>query len=231
MIARLRTLVFLALFYGGSVLLLLFAAVAIFAPNSTMYGIARAWSGWHRCCCRNILGIEVRIEGERHPGQALYAIRHESFFEAIDAPTFLRGPVIPFAKMELLHLPLWGRAARHYGMVGVEREAGAKAVRHITRAARDARAQGRDFAIFPEGTRVPHGQEGKLQAGLYAIYKILDLPLVPVAVNSGPLYQARPMRGGTITYRIAEALPPGLPRAEMEARVSAAINALNPPSA
>ena len=81
--------------------------------------------------------------------------------------------------------------------------------------------------IFPEGTRVPHGSKAKLQAGFAGLYKLIGLPVVPVAVNSGPLYHRFWKRSGTITYRIGEKIPPGLPRAEIEARVAAAINALN----
>ncbi|WP_245638469.1 lysophospholipid acyltransferase family protein [Croceicoccus bisphenolivorans] len=231
MIGWLRTIVFMALFYGGSFLLLAFAAAAIALPRPLIFAVARGWSRWHRICCRYILDFRVAVEGEHHPTQALYAIKHESFFEAIDAPTFLGGNVIPFAKIELMRLPLWGKAAYRYGIVGVERESGARAIRHITKSAREAKPEGRDFVIFPEGTRVPHDRTHKLEAGLYAIYKILGLPLVPVAVDSGLLYQPRPMRSGTVTYRIGEALPPGLSREEMEARVFAAINALNKPGA
>jgi len=227
MIPWARTLAFMALFYGGSFLLLLFGTLALLAPRPFMFGVARAWSWYHRQCCRFLLGLKIRIEGEVPAGQVLFAVKHESFFEAIDAPTFSAGPIIPFAKIELMRLPLWGVAARKYGVVGVERDAGAKAVRHITRAAREAKAEGRSFVIFPEGTRVAHDSAGKLQSGLYAIYKILAIPLVPVGVDSGPLYNAMPMRSGTLTYRVGEPLPPGLSREEMEARVMAAINALN----
>jgi len=88
-------------------------------------------------------------------------------------------------------------------------------------------AAGRPLAIFPEGTRVPHGQRVRLQAGFAGLYKLLGLPVVPVAVDSGPLYHRRLKRPGTITYRFADPIAPGLPRAEVEARVSDAINALN----
>ena len=53
------------------------------------------------------------------------------------------------------------------------------------------------------------------------------LPVVPVAVNSGPLYRSFVKRPGQITYRFGAAVEPGLPRAEVEARVREAINALN----
>ena len=87
------------------------------------------------------------------------------------------------------------------------------------------------MAIFPEGTRIRHGERAPLQAGFAGIYKVLGLPVVPVAVNSGPLYQGRWKRPGTITVRFGEAIPAGLPRPEIEPRVLAGINALNRESA
>ena len=47
---------------------------------------------------------------------------------------------------------------------------------------------GRPLVIFPEGTRVPHGARPPLQSGFAGLYKLLGLPVVPVAVDSGPLY-------------------------------------------
>ena len=88
---------------------------------------------------------------------------------------------------------------------------------------------GRPLAIFPEGTRVPHGTRPPLQAGFAGIYKLLGLPVVPVAVDSGTLYHRWWKRPGTITLHFGEPIPPGLPRDEIEARVHAAINLLNTP--
>jgi 1-acyl-sn-glycerol-3-phosphate acyltransferase len=74
---------------------------------------------------------------------------------------------------------------------------------------------------------VPHGTEPPLQAGFAGLYKLLGLPVVPVAVDSGPLYHRRWKRAGVVTYRFGEPVPPGLAREEAEARVHAAMNALN----
>ncbi len=56
---------------------------------------------------------------------------------------------------------------------------------------------------------------------------MLGLAVVPVAVDSGPIYHRGLKRRGTITYRFGEPIPPGLPRAVVEERVLAEINALN----
>lgn len=221
-----RTLIFYVTFYGGSVLFVSGAALSMSISRPLFRIIVRGWGGWHRWCCRWLLGIRVELENAVFKPGVLYAIRHEAFFEAIDLPWLFRLPVV-FAKAELMRIPGWGRVGAHYGLIAVEREAGAKALRTMLSEARRLMAEGRPLIIFPEGTRVPHGERRALQSGFAGIYKLLRLPVIPVAVDSGPIYHRTWKRPGTIRYRFAEEIPAGLPREEIEARVEAAINALN----
>jgi 1-acyl-sn-glycerol-3-phosphate acyltransferase len=221
----LRSLLFYLVFYAGSVVYSLTAfAVALVAPKRVR-PVPDAWSRFHRACL-GLVGIRVREIGPRHSGPALYAIKHESFFEAIDLPNLLDHPV-PFGKEELFRIPGWGRAAKTYGAVTVMRDAGAKGLRAMLAEAREYIDTGRPLVIFPEGTRIAHGQRPPLQAGFAGLYKMLGLPVIPVAVDSGPLYHRWWKRPGTITMQFFEPIEPGLPRDEIEARVHAAINALN----
>lgn len=222
----LRSLVFYAVFYGGTVLYVLGALAALGLGREAFAAVVDGWSRFHRACVTGLLGIRVVVEGEVPHAGALVALKHESFFEAIDLPNLLERPAI-IAKAELLRIPLWGRAASLYGLVPVERDQGARALRAMLAAARGLVADGRVLAIFPEGTRVPHGRRPALQAGFAGLYKLLALPVVPIAVDSGPCYHRRWKRRGTITIRVGEAIPAGLPREEIEARVTAAINVLN----
>ena len=223
----LRSLLFYLVFYGATVGFVAAALIALFAlPVAQFRAVPNAWSRFHRCCVERILGIAIREEGPRPAGPALYALKHESFFEAIDLSVLLKDPV-PFAKEELFKIPGWGRAARAYGSVRVMRSAGAKGLRAMLADAQRFVGSGRPLAIFPEGTRVPHGSRPPLQSGFAGLYKLLGFPVVPVAVDSGPTYHRWWKRRGTITVRLGEAIPPGLPREEIEARVHAAINALN----
>jgi 1-acyl-sn-glycerol-3-phosphate acyltransferase len=98
----------------------------------------------------------------------------------------------------------------------------------MMRAAEAAIAEGRPIVIFPEGTRVPVGATPPLQPGFAGLYRALKLPVVPVAVDSGRLWPRGRFvkRPGTVTMRFMDSIAPGLPRAEIEARVHDAINVL-----
>ena len=223
----LRSLAFYAAFYLGSVAYVLLACLALPISAPLFRQIVGGWSAYHLVCARLLLGIRLKVEGEVPGGAVLIAIKHESMFEAVDMPRFLDHPGV-FAKAELLRIPLWGMVGERFGLIGVERDQGAKALRTMVARAREISAEGRPLAIFPEGTRIGHGSRAPLQSGFAGLYKLLALPVVPIAINSGPLYHRRWKRAGTFSARIGEPIPPGLPREEVEARVTAAINALNP---
>jgi 1-acyl-sn-glycerol-3-phosphate acyltransferase len=86
----------------------------------------------------------------------------------------------------------------------------------------------RPVVIFPEGTRGPHGERPELRPGFAGLYRALGLPVVPIAHDSGKLWpRGLTKRPGTIRFKVGETIPAGLKRDEVEARVRAAINALN----
>ncbi len=226
LIAALRSLAFYVLFYGGSVLLVSAAALAVTARPAWLRGIVTRWGGWHLWCTQNVLGIAVVLDGELPQGPVLIAVKHESFFEAIDTPRLFTHPAV-FAKQELFRIPGWGYSALVYGLIPVAREEGAKTLRQMLALAKQRVEQGRPLVIFPEGTRVPVGTRPPLQAGFAGLYKLLKLPVVPIAVDSGRLYHHVVKRRGRITYKVGETIPAGLPREEVEARVHRAINHFN----
>ncbi len=226
LIAALRSLAFYVLFYGGSVLLVSASVVAVLARPQWLRGIVGRWGGWHLWCTEKVLGIEVVLDGELPQGPVLIAVKHEAFFEAIDTPRLFTFPAV-FAKQELFRIPGWGYSALVYGLIPVAREEGAKTLRQMLALAKERVAQGRPLVIFPEGTRVPVGTRPPLQAGFAGLYKLLKLPVVPIAVDSGRLYHHVVKRRGRITYKVGATIPAGLPREEVEARVHAAINVLN----
>jgi 1-acyl-sn-glycerol-3-phosphate acyltransferase len=161
----------------------------------------------------------------------LYAAKHQAMYETLELGRMLRNPAIVM-KQELTDIPVWGWAARRYGVIVVDREASAGALRRMLREARAALAEQRSILIFPEGTRVAPGEQPPLRAGFAGLYQMLKIPVVPVAINSGQIWPKHgPKVPGVVTFRFGEPIPPGLPRAEIERRVHAAINALDTPQA
>lgn len=226
LIAAVRSLAFYVLFYGGTALLVVASVIAVIAQQRWLRPIVALWGHWHLWCVRKLLGIEVVLDGALPQGPVLIAVKHEAFFEAIDTPRLFRFPAV-FAKQELFRIPGWGHSALFYGLIPVAREEGAKTLRQMIALAKQRVEEGRPLVIFPEGTRVPHGTRPPLQAGFAGLYKLLRLPVVPIAVDSGATYHRLVKRPGRITYKVGDVIPAGLAREEVEARVHRAINALN----
>ena len=99
-------------------------------------------------------------------------------------------------------------------------------MREMMRASEAAAAQGRPLIIFPEGTRIPVGEAPPLKPGVAGIYRLLKLPVVPVALDAGTLWPAGSFikRPGTITLSIGAEIPAGLKRDALLLRLHAAIN-------
>jgi 1-acyl-sn-glycerol-3-phosphate acyltransferase len=199
--------------------------MSLFGRRPTL-AVVLSWVELHHLLTRHVLGIRERLEGSIPPGPHLIAVKHQSMFETLEMVRLTNLPIIVLKK-ELADIPLFGFMTRQYGIIAVERSAGAKALRALVAEGQTAIATGRPVIIYPEGTRVRVGQTPELKSGLAALYRALALPVVPIAVDSGRLWGCGFVhRPGTVTFRVGETIPPGLERAEIEARVHAAINAL-----
>jgi 1-acyl-sn-glycerol-3-phosphate acyltransferase len=225
---RIRSLLFVSIFYPGTLLYMLACFLVMpFGPRP-LRATVKAWTRFHRRCAAWLLGIRARVEGGLPSGPVLVAAKHQAMFETLELVIVLDSPVLVM-KRELADLPLWGRLAKSYGMIPVDRAAGAKALRRMLKEAAAAREEGRPVVIFPEGTRVPPGEQPPLQPGFAGLYRALGLPVVPLALDSGRLWPRDwfAKRPGMITFRFGEPIPAGLPRDEIEARVHEAINVLD----
>ena len=152
----------------------------------------------------------MTVEGTIPPGPHLVAVKHQSMFETIEMARLTRQPIIVI-KRELADIPLFGWMTRRYGVIPVDRDAGAKALRELVAQGKAAAATGRPILIFPEGTRVAVGEQPPLQSGFTALYRAVGLPVVPVAVDSGRLWgRGLVKRPGIITFRVGETIPAGL---------------------
>jgi 1-acyl-sn-glycerol-3-phosphate acyltransferase len=221
-----RSLLFAAIFYSATVLWVLAGVAASLFGRGATLKIALGWVDFHHWLTRNLLGIRSRVEGVLPEGAYLFAVKHQSMYETLEMVRLTRLPAVVMKK-ELADIPLFGFLTRQYGVIPVERSAGAKALRAMVAAGKEAVASGRPVIIFPEGTRVRPGEDPRLRAGFAGLYRALGLPVVPVAVDSGRLWgRGLIHKSGVVTFKVGEMIPPGLKRDEAEARVHAEINAL-----
>lgn len=221
-----RNVAFVLIFYGLSVPIVLLVPLSALFGRCALIAYAVGWARFHRWCARWLLGIRTRYEGPRPPGQTFFAAKHQSMFETLDLIVEMGSPVV-IMRREFARIPVWGWATQRYGIILVDRAASSKALRALMREAKTARESGRSVILFPEGTRVKPGEQPPLKSGFAGLYKMLDLRVVPIATDIGRLWPKNGLkRAGVATFRFGEPIPPGLPRAEIEARVHAAINAM-----
>ena len=232
--AALRSLLFNIAFYGWTAAILILGLPILLFPYRVTYAFGRIWVRVSLWLLRSFVGLDHRVIGLEHRDgqrQAIYAIKHQSAWDTLAFALYLNRPAYVL-KRELLYLPLFGFYLLRAGMIPVDRQGRASALKRMLKAAKQRRQQGRDLLIFPEGTRVPVGEHRPYHPGVAALYGHLDLPVVPVALNSGLFWGRRAFnkKPGRITVEFLPAIEPGLARkafmAELEQRLESACRKL-----
>lgn len=211
-----RSALFVALFYLWSVLVSLVCTPLLLFPPPVILGMFRGWSGGIIALLR-ICDVRVEIRGQQYipKGAALVAPKHQCMLDV-----FAQFSVLPASafvtKQELMWIPWFGWYARRVGNLAVDREGHSAALKKLVREAKVRFAQGRQVVIFPEGTRTTPGQTSDYKPGVAALYRDLDVPVHPVATNSGVHWPAHGFlrTPGVIVFEFLEPIPPGLKRAE-----------------
>ncbi|HBA42135.1 MAG TPA: 1-acyl-sn-glycerol-3-phosphate acyltransferase [Alphaproteobacteria bacterium] len=228
-----RSIVFNIYLYLLTVLLAGLGLPVLLLPRRAVAGVLRLWARLVNLGLRVICNIRVEIRGrDRLPdGASLIAAKHQSMWDTIVFFDLLPD-IVYVLKKELAYIPLYGWFAVRAGMIRVDRDAHAKALRHLVKQAKTKASDGRPILIFPEGTRVAPGEHIGYKPGIAALYSQLDIPCVPVAVNSGLFWPRRQFlrRPGTIILEILPPIPPGLKRRDfmrrLETELEEASNAL-----
>ena len=187
----------------------------LLTPRSVFRQFVITWSAGNGVLLRLIAGVdsEIRNREYRPTGPAIIAAKHQSEWEAhvflheLDDPAYV-------IKKELSYVPGYGWFSAKVNMIFVDRHGGAKSLRSLVRGAQKAVARGRPIVIFPEGTRVRPGAKLPYRPGVAALYSGLDVPVVPVVLNSGMHWPKGSFRRypGTIVMEYLPPIPPGLPR-------------------
>ena len=224
----LRSLAFSLLFFGGGGVLLLLVMPGLLLPRRACVWLAETWHSYVLGALRIACGITSEARGlENLPdGPCLIASKHQSAWETFMLPTVVHDASF-VVKWELLRIPVYGWYLTRLGQVPIDRAGGAKALRRMVEAARGHLAHGRSIVIFPEGTRTAAGKRHAYHPGVAALYLQLEVPVVPVALNSGFHWSRHTFlkHPGRIVMEFLPPIPAGLPRKvfmrELEDRIEA----------
>ncbi|GAB4356497.1 MAG: lysophospholipid acyltransferase family protein [Kiloniellaceae bacterium] len=222
----LRSLLFNGFFYGWTALCVIAGLPLLLGPRVGIYYLGRVWAYPIIAALGLLCGLRYRVVGRENlpEGAVLIAAKHQSAWDTIIFSLLLWDHSFVL-KQELTRIPLFGLYLIRAGLIPVDRKGGAKALRKMVAAAKAAAALGRPIVIFPEGTRVAPEQHRPYQPGVAALYGQLQVPVVPVALNSGVFWRRNSFwkRPGTITLEFLPAIEPGLQRREFLDRLEAAI--------
>lgn len=196
--------------------LLVILPVGPFLDAAGTRAYARGWERGILFLLRWVVGIRHEVRGLHHlPAEpAIIAAKHQSAWETLTFHTIVEELSVGL-KYELTRIPIFGRYLLKSGCIRIDRGAAAKALKSLVEGARRAMAGGLHVMLFPEGTRRAPGAPPDYKPGIAALYKQLDRPCVPVALNSGMYWGRRSFakRPGTIVIEFLEPIPAGLARA------------------
>jgi 1-acyl-sn-glycerol-3-phosphate acyltransferase len=191
----------------------IFCTPVLLFPRPFTVRMSTLWSKTVLWLLEHLVGITYTLEGmENLPsaGSFILASKHQSAWETIAFNALFDDPAF-ILKRPLLAIPFVGWVLSKLNMLAIHQGKPNK-MTDLLRQAQNAIARGRPLIIFPEGTRTLPGQEVTYKKGLWFLYRQLNLPVVPVALNSGCLWPRRAWikKPGSIRVIIGPPLPPHL---------------------
>lgn len=211
----LRSLLFNVAFYANLILWLIMLLPGLLVPRRLFMRAVKLWAWQSLWLLRVIAGTKIEIRGREKipPGGLLVAAKHQSMWETFALLPLFEDPTF-ILKRELMWIPFFGWYTWKADCVPVNRKAGSQALIQMMARAREEARDGRQILIFPEGTRRPAGAPPAYKFGVAHLYQNLDMPCLPVALNSGLFWPRRQFirRPGTVVVEILDPIPPGLPR-------------------
>ena len=218
MMLALRSILFNGLWYVNIMLqMLLQAPFYFFLSHKAALGVPRRWATSTHVLHKAITGTDQEIDGlENVPEEGcIIAAKHESWWDFYALYRVLRDPAF-ILKAELMKIPFFGWYVGYLDMIPVRRGDKGNAMRAMISDAKKAIARNRQILIFPEGTRTLPGADPAYRYGVTRMYRELDCPVVPVALNSGLYWPRKSFKRypGKIRARFLEPIPAGLEEAE-----------------
>ena len=170
------------------VAIFIFAIPTLILPNKFTIFFGRLSAKYIVLILRLILNTRVifhGVENLKKEENFFVASAHQSMFETFALQIPLDGPIF-ILKKELLSIPLFGWYLRKIGAIAIVRETTTKEnLNFFDKVKERIEKTKRPLLIFPQGTRVRLDEQPPFKKGVGRIYNALNLPCVPVALNTG----------------------------------------------
>ena len=203
---------------------LLFYWMIIIPAKKPLIWVSQLWIKGFLLLTRLVWNIRYQLKDIHHipQGEAvIIASKHQSLLETF----ILFHHISNFSfilKRELLWIPIWGWWLGRLGRtIAIDRSSGVKALSKMLDITEQFKQKNRAIIIYPEGTRGLPQQQLPLKGGVGAIYQKLQIPIVPVALNSGCFFPKKgKIKSGIVTIQFLPPMKTGLPKKEMMAKLS-----------
>ena len=177
-------------------------------PYNKRYFVTSRWNVFIVWCAKWICGINYQFKGyENFPdAPAIILSKHQSAWETIFLLANLPRPLVFVFKKEILYIPFFGWGIALLRMIPIDRKQGKNAFKSVVEHGKRRLKDGQWIIMFPEGTRIPVGQQGKYKSGGTRLAVETGAVVVPIALNSGECWPKNSFikKPGTVTVSVGK---------------------------
>ena len=209
-----KSLIFNIFIYSGLILIFILAIPTLVLPDKCTIFFGRLSAKYIVLILKLVMNTKVIFHGEENLKKVdrfFVASAHQSMFETFALQIPLDGPIF-ILKKELLNIPLFGWYLRKIGSIAIIRETTTKEnLNFFDKIKKKLKESKRPLLIFPQGTRVKLEEQPPFKKGVGRIYKALNLPCIPVALNTGKVWPKNSFMkfSGDIHISFLEPIMPG----------------------
>ena len=210
-----KSLIFNILLYFGIIVVFILAIPTLFLPNRFTLLCGKLLAYYIVFILKLILNTKIiyhGLENLKKVDKFFVASAHQSMFETFVLQLPLNFPIF-ILKKELLRIPLFGWYLKKIGSIEITREKTTKEnLTVFDKIKKTIEKNNRPLLIFPQGTRVKLHDRSPFKKGVGRIYSSLELPCIPVALNSGKIWPKNSFikYPGDIHISFLEPIEPGL---------------------
>ena len=210
-----KSLIFNILLYFGLISIFVLAMPTLILPDKFTIFFGRLSAKYIVLILKLVMNTKVIFHGEENLKKVdhfFVASAHQSMFETFALQIPLNGPIF-ILKKELLNIPLFGWYLRKIDSIAIIRETTTREnLNFFDKVKKRLEKNKRPLLIFPQGTRVKLDEQPSFKKGVGRIYKTLNLPCIPVALNTGKVWPKNSFNKypGNITISFLSPIEPGL---------------------